>query len=148
MPQAAVQLSSAPDPYSLLEARVSELTGELAVVSAQRMAELAEKERLANRLQHLLDLLPGGIIVIDDRGRVREANPAACELLGLPLEGVGLLLAIDPILDMGRTATNVAGQALVPTLVAKQQGMLDMDVYNAASGDLPTEPDQTTQRAA
>ena len=87
MPQAAVQLSSAPDPYSLLEARVSELTGELAVVSAQRMAELAEKERLANRLQHLLDLLPGGIIVIDDRGRVREANPAACELLGLPLEG-------------------------------------------------------------
>ncbi len=68
--------------------------------------------------------------------------------LGLPLEGVGLLLAIDPILDMGRTATNVAGQALVPTLVAKQQGMLDMDVYNAASGDLPTEPDQTPQPAA
>ena len=68
--------------------------------------------------------------------------------LGLPLEGVGLLLAVDPILDMGRTATNVAGQALVPTLVAKQQGMLDMDVYNAASGDLPTEPDETTQRAA
>jgi len=75
------------DSYSLLEARVTELKGELAVVSAQRMAELAEKERLANRLQHLLDLLPGGVIVIDDRGRVREANPAACELLGLPLEG-------------------------------------------------------------
>ena len=34
--------------------------------------------------------------------------------LGLPLAGVGLLLAIDPILDMGRTAVNVAGQALVP----------------------------------
>ena len=75
------------DSYSLLEARVTELKGELAVVSAQRMDELAEKERLANRLQHLLDLLPGGVIVIDDRGRVREANPAACELLGLPLEG-------------------------------------------------------------
>ena len=74
------------DSYSLLEARVTELKGELAVVSAQRMAELAEKERLANRLQNLLDLLPGGVIVIDDRGRVREANPAACELLGLPLE--------------------------------------------------------------
>ena len=87
MSQAAIQLSSVPDPYSLLEARVSELAGELAVVSAQRMAELAEKERLANRLQNLLDLLPGGVIVIDDRGRVREANPAACELLGLPLEG-------------------------------------------------------------
>ena len=35
--------------------------------------------------------------------------------LGLPLAGAGLLLAIDPILDMMRTATNVAGQALVPT---------------------------------
>lgn len=50
--------------------------------------------------------------------------------LGLPLEGVGLLLAIDPILDMGRTAVNVAGQALVPTLVAKQQGLLDEAVYD------------------
>lgn len=45
--------------------------------------------------------------------------------LGLPLEGAGLLLAIDPILDMGRTAVNVAGQALVPLLVAKREGMLN-----------------------
>lgn len=52
--------------------------------------------------------------------------------LGLPLEGVGLLLAIDPILDMGRTAVNVAGQALVPTIVAKREGILDLETYNAA----------------
>lgn len=75
------------DSYSMLEARVTELKGELAVVSAQRMQELAEKERLANRLQNLLDLLPGGVIVIDGQGIVSEANPAACDLLGLPLEG-------------------------------------------------------------
>lgn len=50
--------------------------------------------------------------------------------LGLPLEGVGLLLGIDPILDMGRTATNVAGQALVPTIVAKRAGILDEATYN------------------
>ncbi|URM27566.1 PAS domain-containing protein [Pseudomonas frederiksbergensis] len=75
------------DSYSMLEARVTELKGELAVVSAQRMQELAEKERLANRLQNLLDLLPGGVIVIDAQGIVREANPAASELLGQPLEG-------------------------------------------------------------
>jgi Na+/H+-dicarboxylate symporter len=50
--------------------------------------------------------------------------------LGLPLEGVGLLLAIDPILDMGRTAVNVAGQALVPTIVAKRQGILDQTAYD------------------
>ena len=57
--------------------------------------------------------------------------------LGLPLEGVGLLLAIDPILDMGRTAVNVAGQALVPTVVAKREGILDLQKYSSAnSADL------------
>lgn len=54
--------------------------------------------------------------------------------LGLPLEGVALLLAIDPILDMMRTATNVAGQALVPTIVAKREGILDLEAYNAPRG--------------
>ncbi|MCU0126075.1 ATP-binding protein [Pseudomonas vlassakiae] len=82
--QVSTQLNQS---YSMLEARVSELKGELAVVGQQRMAELNEKERLANRLQNLLDLLPGGVIVIDDQGLVREANPAACQLLGEPLVG-------------------------------------------------------------
>lgn len=53
--------------------------------------------------------------------------------LGLPLAGVGLLLAIDPILDMGRTAVNVAGQVLVPTIVAKREGILDTAKYAGAS---------------
>src|SRR3954468_22515062 len=44
--------------------------------------------------------------------------------LGLPLEGAGLLLAIDPILDMGRTAVNVAGQLLVPYIVAQRENLL------------------------
>ncbi|WEZ87280.1 MULTISPECIES: sensor histidine kinase [Pseudomonas] len=82
--QVSTQLNES---YNMLEARVSELRGELAVVSAQRMDELGEKERLANRLQNLLDLLPGGIIVIDGQGLVSEANPAACDLLGEPLVG-------------------------------------------------------------
>ncbi|MGW3835201.1 dicarboxylate/amino acid:cation symporter [Streptomyces microflavus] len=53
--------------------------------------------------------------------------------LGLPLEGVGLLMAIDPILDMIRTATNVAGQALVPVIVSAREKILDHDKYNSAS---------------
>jgi two-component system sensor histidine kinase FlrB len=52
------------------------------------MQELAEKERLAHRLQSLLDVLPGGVIVIDGQGVVREANPVACALLGKPLVGM------------------------------------------------------------
>ncbi|MET0250170.1 MAG: dicarboxylate/amino acid:cation symporter [Sphingobium sp.] len=51
--------------------------------------------------------------------------------LGLPLEGAGLLLAIDPILDMGRTAVNVAGQVLVATIVARREGLLDEQAYGA-----------------
>jgi Na+/H+-dicarboxylate symporter len=54
--------------------------------------------------------------------------------LGLPLEGVALLLAIDPILDMMRTATNVAGQALVPAIVAKREGILDVEAYHSPRG--------------
>jgi len=83
--QMSTQLSSS---YSMLEARVTELKGQLALVSAQRMQELAEKERLAHRLQSLLDLLPGGVIVIDGQGVVREANPVARNLLGQPLVGM------------------------------------------------------------
>ncbi|MFG1811341.1 dicarboxylate/amino acid:cation symporter [Streptomyces sp. NPDC049040] len=51
--------------------------------------------------------------------------------VGLPLEGVGLLLAIDPILDMMRTATNVAGQVLTPVLVASREKILDLDAFNS-----------------
>jgi len=53
--------------------------------------------------------------------------------LGLPLEGAGLLLAIDPILDMGRTAINVAGQTLVPTIVAKRAGILDLARFDGGA---------------
>jgi Na+/H+-dicarboxylate symporter len=57
--------------------------------------------------------------------------------LGLPLEGVGLLLAIDPILDMIRTATNVAGQSAVPIIVSAREQILDREAYdNATSFDL------------
>jgi Na+/H+-dicarboxylate symporter len=63
--------------------------------------------------------------------------------LGLPLEGVGLLLAIDPILDMGRTAVNVAGQALVPTIVAQREGILDRELYDAPRGDVPFADDSS-----
>lgn len=71
--------------------------------------------------------------------------------LGLPLEGVGLLLAIDPILDMGRTAVNVAGQALVPAIVAKREGILDEGRYNAPRAGLPfaeDDDDDTTEADA
>ncbi|GAA2844259.1 dicarboxylate/amino acid:cation symporter [Crossiella cryophila] len=65
--------------------------------------------------------------------------------VGLPLAGVGLIIAIDAILDMIRTATNVAGQMVVPVLVARSEGTLDDEVFNApATGD-PLAQDATEE---
>ncbi|KUJ65863.1 sodium:proton antiporter [Streptomyces albus subsp. albus] len=60
--------------------------------------------------------------------------------LGLPLEGVGLLMAIDPVLDMMRTATNVAGQALIPVLVSARERILDREAYAAATASPLDDP--------
>ncbi len=51
---------------------------------------------------------------------------------GLPLEVIGYLYAIDRVLDMMRTMTNVTGQMLVPVLVAKEAGLLDREIYERA----------------
>ncbi|KAA2251236.1 dicarboxylate/amino acid:cation symporter [Solihabitans fulvus] len=45
--------------------------------------------------------------------------------------GVAVVYGIDPILDMMRTATNVAGQMVVPVLVARSEGMIDDEVLHA-----------------
>ena len=50
----------------------------------------------------------------------------------LPLEVIGYLLAIDRILDMMRTMTNVTGQMLVPVIVARETGLLDTAQYQRA----------------
>ncbi|WP_226345375.1 dicarboxylate/amino acid:cation symporter [Agilicoccus flavus] len=68
--------------------------------------------------------------------------------LGLPLAGAGLLLAIDPILDMMRTATNVAGQAAMTTLVAAREGILDRDVYDGPNASLDEEAPERELAAA
>ena len=60
---------------------------------------------------------------------------------GLPLEGIGYIVAIDRIIDMMRTATNVTGQMLVPVLVAKEEGILDQDIYNGHVAWLPGDPE-------
>ncbi|MCC4607313.1 dicarboxylate/amino acid:cation symporter [Xanthomonas campestris] len=57
----------------------------------------------------------------------------------LPLEVIGYLYAIDRILDMMRTMTNVTGQMLVPVLVAKETGLLDKTIYESASTNVGLE---------
>ena len=50
--------------------------------------------------------------------------------VGLPIEGIGLILGVDRILDMLRTAVNVGGDAAVTVIVAKSEGEMDLAIYN------------------
>ena len=52
--------------------------------------------------------------------------------VGLPAEGIALILGVDRLLDMTRTAVNVTGDAVVTTVVAKSEGELDTDIYHRA----------------
>ena len=50
--------------------------------------------------------------------------------VGLPVEGIALIMGIDRILDMMRTAVNITGDAVCTTIVAHQENMLKRDVFN------------------
>ncbi len=50
--------------------------------------------------------------------------------MGLPVGLVGLLIAIEPLIDMARTALNVSGSMLAGLVTAKRLGEIDMDIYN------------------
>jgi Na+/H+-dicarboxylate symporter len=50
--------------------------------------------------------------------------------VGLPAEGIAMILGVDRLLDMTRTMINVTGDATVTTIVARSEGELDLDVFN------------------
>ena len=50
--------------------------------------------------------------------------------VGLPTEGIALIMGIDRILDMLRTAVNITGDAVCTTIVCHQEGALNRDVFN------------------
>ncbi|MFC1339627.1 MAG: PAS domain-containing protein, partial [gamma proteobacterium symbiont of Phacoides pectinatus] len=68
------------DSYHQLQQRVARLGEELAAARGERMVELAEKERLANRLSKLLDGLPAAVLLVDGAERIQQYNPAALQL--------------------------------------------------------------------
>ena len=51
--------------------------------------------------------------------------------VGLPVEGIALIIGVDRLLDMMRTAVNVTGDAAVSTVVARSEGKFDEEVFNA-----------------
>jgi Na+/H+-dicarboxylate symporter len=56
------------------------------------------------------------------------------EAVGVPGQGIALILGVDRILDMMRTVVNVTGDATVATVVASYEGQLDLGVLEARAG--------------
>ena len=50
--------------------------------------------------------------------------------VGLPVEGIALILGVDRLLDMVRTSINVTGDSMVSTIVAKSENLVDQEIFN------------------
>ena len=66
---------------------------------------------------------------------------ATLAMFDLPVEGIALVLAIDQFLDMGRTGTNVLGNAVATSVITKWEGMLEP--MRDPDADVPTAPHHT-----
>ena len=53
--------------------------------------------------------------------------------VGLPVEGIGLIIGVDRLLDMLRTVVNVSGDGMVTAVVANSEGRLDKTIFNDTS---------------
>ncbi len=53
--------------------------------------------------------------------------------VGLPVEGIAIVIGVDRLLDMMRTAVNVAGDSMVTAVIANSEGMMDKEQFNDLS---------------
>jgi Na+/H+-dicarboxylate symporter len=53
--------------------------------------------------------------------------------VGLPVEGIGLIIGVDRLLDMVRTAVNITGDATVSCIVARSEGKFDESIFAATT---------------
>ncbi|WP_062057515.1 dicarboxylate/amino acid:cation symporter [Cellvibrio sp. OA-2007] len=60
--------------------------------------------------------------------------------VGLPVEGIALIIGVDRLLDMVRTAVNITGDATVSTIVAKSENMLDKSRFDDMSLNAEVDP--------
>ncbi len=59
--------------------------------------------------------------------------------VGLPLEGIGLIMGVDRILDMARTTVNVMGDCACTLIVSNSEKELDIDMYNGVNSEMKTQ---------
>lgn len=67
--------------------------------------------------------------------------------VGLPVEGIGLILGVDRLLDMVRTVVNVTGDATVTCVVAQGENEIDREIFNDPDAGVITEVELPHRRA-
>lgn len=65
--------------------------------------------------------------------------------VGLPVEGIALIMGIDRILDMTRTAVNITGDAVCTTIIAKQEGAFKKEIFEKDFGSIALEDIPTSE---
>ena len=92
------------------------LTTELMLSRHKQNQQFEQASRLAGRLTRLLEVLPGGVVVLDGEGIIQQSNAAAIDLLGEPLEGQRwsqvIKRAFDPKADDGHDVSLKDGRLL------------------------------------
>lgn len=66
--------------------------------------------------------------------------------VGLPVEGIALIIGVDRLLDMTRTAVNITGDCMVTAVIGKSEGQLDERVFNDPKAGQTTEPTAPASR--
>jgi len=57
--------------------------------------------------------------------------------VGLPVDGIALIIGVDRLLDMTRTAVNVTGDCIISCIVAKSEGEFDQQLFDTPNAVLP-----------
>lgn len=104
--QASEELASA---YAGLQGQVETLSAELAAANGALRQQYLEKAALTERLSHLLDALPAGVVLLDAAGRAVQANPAAKAVFGEELAQ----LAWPQIVQQRLVASETPGEFVV-----------------------------------
>ncbi|MEM8983228.1 MAG: ATP-binding protein [Pseudomonadota bacterium] len=76
--------------YLSMQQQLAAVADDLFRARQLRIGELLERERLAERLEHLVEALPGAVLVTDTDGIVTECNASAPAWLGRPLVGASV----------------------------------------------------------
>jgi len=90
--------------YTNLEDRIAQLQLQLEDVHAERRKEHLERDKLADRLNAILNALPAGIVVLDPQGKIKVCNPAAVSFLEGPLSGEYWLDVVNRVFDLSSPA--------------------------------------------